>query len=55
MPTNRKKTEHLCRGTFSRQLLILTLALVLAPLAARATPFVLLYSNDNVGEIEPCG
>ena len=35
--------------------LLLTIALALEPLTARAAEFVLLYSNDTVGELEPCG
>jgi hypothetical protein len=42
---------------FSRHLLSLLLALVLAlaPLTGRADEFVLLYSNDDHGEVDPCG
>ena len=35
--------------------LLLALVLGLAPLTARAAEFVLLYANDTVGELEPCG
>lgn len=35
--------------------LLLALPLYLVPLAGQATEFVLLYSNDNHGEIGPCG
>jgi hypothetical protein len=35
--------------------LFLAFILFLAPSASRATEFTLLYSNDNHGEIEPCG
>jgi len=40
-----------------RPLLSLLLALVLSliPRAGQAAEFVLLYANDNQGEIEPCG
>ena len=35
--------------------LFLAFVLFLAPPAGQATEFTLLYSNDNHGEIEPCG
>ena len=53
MTMNRKKSETRPAATFLP--LIMALVLSLAPLPVLATEFVLLYSNDNVGEIEPCG
>lgn len=38
-----------------RPWVLLPLLLALLSLPAQASQFVLLYSNDNVGEIEPCG
>lgn len=52
MTMNRKN-----RDTSRRLLppLFLAFVLLLAPPAGQATEFTLLYSNDNHGEIEPCG
>lgn len=53
MTMNKKNHD-----TWHKKLLVpLSLAFVLSlfPLAGQATEFVLLYSNDNHGEIEPCG
>lgn len=38
-----------------RPWVLLPLLLTLLALPAQASQFVLLYSNDNIGEIEPCG
>ena len=53
MTMNRKKSET--RRPAPLLALLMALVLSLAPLPVLATEFVLLYSNDNVGEIEPCG
>lgn len=50
---NRKTPDVRCRP---RLLLLLTaIFLLLTPLRVQAAEFVLLYSNDNHGEIDPCG
>jgi hypothetical protein len=49
MPTKKRRSN--CR---IRVLLPLFL-LLLPALPGQASQFVLLYSNDNLGEIEPCG
>ncbi|MFZ5798045.1 MAG: hypothetical protein ACYCYR_01245 [Desulfobulbaceae bacterium] len=49
---NRRKLENQS-GKFL--LLVLALGISLCPLPGAATEFVLLFSNDNHGEIEPCG
>jgi hypothetical protein len=50
---NRKKNK--IRPSARLLSFIMALALSLPALTARATEFVLLYSGDNIGEIEPCG
>jgi hypothetical protein len=53
MIMNKKNRDAWRKGLMLPLLLALVLSLI--PLAGQATEFVLLYSNDNHGEIEPCG
>lgn len=52
MTMNRKNSDRRRKALLP---LVLAFALSLSPLAGQATEFVLLFSNDNHGEIEPCG
>jgi hypothetical protein len=53
MTMNRKNRDAWRKRILPPLLLAIVISLV--PLTGQATEFVLLYSNDNHGEIEPCG
>lgn len=53
MNMNRKNRDAWHKGLPLPLLLALFLSFI--PLAGQATEFILLFSNDNHGEIEPCG
>ncbi|MHB8788747.1 MAG: hypothetical protein ACYDBT_02575 [Desulfobulbaceae bacterium] len=50
---NRKNRDAKRRGLLLP--LLLAIVLSLASKAGQAAEFVLLFSNDNHGELEPCG
>ena len=53
MTMTRKNRDAKNRGLLLP--LFLAIVISLAPAVGQAAEFVLLFSNDNHGEIEPCG